>query len=135
MHQLLPTRDGSLLMLGTVDPAHPAGSAAAVRRITPAGQLDARFGTACDRSNPRTGDWSGAATSGSRLFATAREFGSDSFVLRYGSDGCVSGRPLRVRGVSAGPPLLHGAHTALVAATPNRGPESGNTLALIRVRR
>jgi uncharacterized delta-60 repeat protein len=37
VNQLLPARDGSLVMLGTVDPAHPAGSATAVRRITPEG--------------------------------------------------------------------------------------------------
>ena len=131
--ELLPARDGGLFVLGTVDPAHPAGSAAAVRRILPRGRLDSRFGTACSRSGPRAGTLGGAATSDGGIFATARGFVRhariDSFVLRYGSDGCVSGRTLRVRGVSAGPPLLRGRHMAMVGATYERG------LALIRIRR
>jgi uncharacterized delta-60 repeat protein len=140
VNQLLPARDGSLLMLGTVDPAHPAGSAAAVRRITPGGQLDARFGTACDRSGPRTPIWSGAATSDGGILATARGFVRqariDSFVFRYGLDGCVAGRPLRLKAVSAGPPVLQGRRTALVAATYGRTPAGfARGLALIRIRR
>jgi hypothetical protein len=131
--ELLPARDASLLVLGTVDPAHPAGSAAAVRRILPGGQLDARFGTACSRPGPRAGTSGGAATSDGGIFATARGFVRhariDSFVFRYGADGCVAGRPLRIKAVSAGPPLLQRRHIALIGATYDKG------LALIRIHR
>jgi uncharacterized delta-60 repeat protein len=140
VNQLLPARDGSLLVLGTVDPAHPAGSAAAVRRILPGGQLDARFGTACDRPGPRTGALGGAATSDGRIIATARGFVRhariDSFVFRYGPNGCVAGRPLRLRALSVGPPLLRGHRSALVASTYGRTPTGfARGLALIGIRR
>jgi uncharacterized delta-60 repeat protein len=134
VNELLPARDGSLVMLGTVHPAHPAGSATAVRRIKPGGQLDARFGTACRRSGPNAPSPGGAATSDGGIFATARGFVShariDSFVFRYGPNGCVAGRPLRLRAVSAGPPLLQGRHLAMVG-----GAIDDHTLALIRIRR
>jgi hypothetical protein len=139
VNELLPARDGSLVMLGTVDPAHPAGSAVAVRRIMPGGRLDARFGTACGRSGPRAGTTGGAATPDGGIIATARGFVRhariDSFVFRYGTDGCVAGRPVRIRAGSAGPPVLHGRRTALVAATYGRTPAGfARGLALIRIR-
>jgi hypothetical protein len=52
-----------------------------------------------------------------------------SFVIRYGSDGCAAARPLRLRALYAGTPLLQGRRTALVGATYDHG------LALIRIRR
>ena len=134
VNELLPARDGSLVMLGTVDPAQPAGSATAVRRIKPGGQLDARYGTACRRSGPHAPSPGGALTSDGGIVATARGFVShariDSFVVRYGPNGCVAGRPLRLRAVSVGPPLLQGRHLAMVG-----GAIDDHTLALIRIRR
>lgn len=133
VHELLPMRDGSLVMLGTVDPNHPAGSMAAVRRITPGGQLDPSFGTACGGPGPRGGGIGGTATSDGGILATVRGFVRhsriDSLVLRYGTDGCVAGRPLRIKGLTAAPPTLQGRHRALIGATDHGG------LALIRIRR
>jgi hypothetical protein len=54
---------------------------------------------------------------------------SDSFVFRNNPHGCLAGRPLRIKGVSAGPPRLEGRRTALIGATYKKG------LALIRIRR
>jgi uncharacterized delta-60 repeat protein len=134
--ELVPARDGSLVILGGT----------ALRRILPSGQLDARFGTACGRPGPRASSSGGAVSSDGGVLVTATRFliharprRIDSFVFRYGSDGCVLGRPLRIRAVAAGPPLLQRRRTALVGATYNHAdPADGgvhDTLALIRIHR
>jgi uncharacterized delta-60 repeat protein len=134
VNELLATRDGSLVVLGT-DPAQPAGSAAAVRRIKPGGQLESHFGASCGRP-PLGGGSRGVATPDGGILATATGFlrharppHQESFVFRYGSDGCAKPRPLRLKNLSAGSPLLQGRHMALVGATYDQG------LALIRIRR
>jgi uncharacterized delta-60 repeat protein len=128
--ELLPGRDGSLVMIGP---------ATAIRRILPGGRLDTQFGTACGRPGLRTFGSGGAVTSDGGVLATAGLQGRiDSFVFRYGADGCVAGRPLRLRSVSAGPPSLHGRRTALVSATYDHSdPADGfnDALALIRIHR
>jgi uncharacterized delta-60 repeat protein len=130
--ELLPARDGSLVIVRDTQ----------LRRILPSGQLDARFGTACGRPPLGAGDpgRSAAATSDGGVLATGTRFRRNarpvSFVIRYGSDGCVAGRPLRVKAVSAGPPLLQRRHIALVGATDeSHYPALATGLALIRIRR
>lgn len=131
--QMLPMRDGSLILLGSAYPPQPAGSAAAVRRVTPEGRLDPRYGIGCGRAGPIGGSMRGVVTAGGGILATAvgyvRQGRIDSFVLRYGSDGCIAGRPLRIKGLPASSPTLLGPHRALVGATDHKG------LALIRIRR
>jgi uncharacterized delta-60 repeat protein len=132
--ELLPARDGNLLI---IDGGNRAGRAtAAVHRVLPGGQLDSQFGTACARPGPLdVFTRGGAATSAGGVLATALQR-TDSLVLRFGPGGCVAARPLRLRAVSAGPPVLQGRRTALVAATYGRtlaGLARG--LALIRIRR
>ena len=128
--ELLPARDGSLVIIGP---------ATAIRRILPGGQLDSQFGTACGRPGLRTFGSGGAVTSDGGVLATAGQQGRiDSFVFRYGADGCVAGRPLRLRSVSAGPPSFHGRRTVLVSATYDHSdPADGfhDALALIRIHR
>ena len=136
VRELVPTRDGGLVLVLRT----------ALRRIRPSGQLDPRFGTTCDRPTPLGAANVGtAATSDGGVLATAtrvrtlpRPTRVYHFVFRYGSDGCVAGRPLRLKGVSAGPPLLQRRHTALVGATYNHAHAAAgldDTLALIRIRR
>jgi hypothetical protein len=128
--QLLPARDGSLVITGS----DPAGRAA-VRRIAPGGQLDPGFGTACSRPGPPAVPSGAAVSSDGGLLATTSRtletppYRSDSFVFRSNADGCLAGRPLRIKGVSAGPPRLQGRRTALIGATYDKG------LALVRIRR
>jgi hypothetical protein len=133
VRELVPARDGSLVFV----------YAKRLRRILPSGQLDARFGTACGRpplsagklgrSAAVTSEGGGALTTGTRFRGGAPPV---SFVIRYGSDGCVAGRPLRVRAVSVGPPLLLGRHVALVGATDeSKYPALATALALARIRR
>jgi uncharacterized delta-60 repeat protein len=127
VRELVPTRDGGLLILREQ----------ALRRIRPSGQLDAQFGTTCDRLPRRAFNSGGAATTsdggviatGTRFLIHARPRRIDSFVFRYGSDGCMAGQPLRIRALTAGPPLLQGRHIALIEATDDHG------LALVRIRR
>jgi uncharacterized delta-60 repeat protein len=120
--ELVPMRDGGLVIV----------RATALRRIGPTGQLDGRFGTTCGRLPVRASENVGAAaTSDGGVLATVNAYAprTDSFIVRYGSDGCATARPLRLGSLSAGPPLLQGRHTAMVGATDDGG------LALIRVRR
>jgi hypothetical protein len=92
------------------------------------------FGSACTRPPPH-GFPSGAAAvtsdggllvSGTTYVIRGREHG---LFVRYDKRGCVAGRTLRIRAVSAGPPLLQARRTALIGATYDNG------LALIRIRR
>jgi uncharacterized delta-60 repeat protein len=124
---LVAARDGSLVMIGNDQRGH---TAAVLRRILPAGQLDAEFGTACGRPPLRAFNSGGAAaTSDGGVLATGTTYviGGSVFV-RYDARGCVADR-LRVGGISAGPPLLQRRRTALVGATDD------HRLALIRIRR
>jgi uncharacterized delta-60 repeat protein len=125
---LVAAGDGTLVVIAT--DRRSAGTV--LRRILPGGQLDAGFGTACGRPL-RDFSWGGgAATPHGGVFVAASTFvirgHQHSVFARYGPHGCVAGRPLRVRAVSAGPPLLRGRHMALVGATDAHG------LALIRIR-
>jgi uncharacterized delta-60 repeat protein len=138
---LLPARDGSLVVIGN---DHLNSLALPIRRIRPDGQLDPSFGTACPRSVPRVSLGGGAAAiSDGRVYVTATESDNgprppDSFFIRYDTRGCVSGRPLRVKALAVGPPLLQGRRTAIVGATyykTRRDPEKARGLALIRIRR
>jgi len=125
---LVPTRDGGVLMIG------PDGGATAVRRILPNGQLDAGFGTACGRPRPPAFSWGGASvTSRGGLFLAATTFvvsgRQDSLFVSYDAHGCVTQRPLRLRAVSAGPPPLQPHRRVAVGASYAKG------LALIGLRR
>jgi hypothetical protein len=111
---LVPARDGGLVIV----------RAEGLRRILPTGQLDARFGTACSRPLVARNVGAAASADGEVLTTTI-----DSLVVRYGTDGCAAPRPLRLRAVSAGSPLLRGPPTTIVGATYNNG------LAVIRIRR
>jgi uncharacterized delta-60 repeat protein len=133
--ELVPARDGSLVMIGT------AGSEGAVtiRRVLPGGQFDSAFGTACTAPSPRAYSTGAAASADGGLVATGTRFvrqdpGSlpryDSLVIRFGADGCAAARPLRLKWTKAGPPLLRGPRRALVAAT-----DRFEGLELIRIRR
>jgi Domain of unknown function (DUF5122) beta-propeller len=124
--------DGSLVMIGN----HQGGRAAvlALGRILPAGQLDTDFGSACARPSPRAFPAGAAAvTSDGGLLVSGTTYvingRTDSLFVRYDKQGCAADRPLRIRAVSAGPPLLQARRTALIGATYNNG------LALIRIRR
>lgn len=128
---LVAASDGSLVMIGNDE---RGDTATVLRRILPGGQLDAGFGTACDRPPLRAVSWGGAAaTPDGGVFAAATTYvirgRQDSLFVRYDAQGCVADRPLRVRAVSAGAPLLRGSRTAIVGATYNKG------LALIRISR
>jgi uncharacterized delta-60 repeat protein len=120
--------DGTLVVIGT----DHRRTGTVLRRILPGGQLDAGFGTACGRPL-RAFSWGGgAATPDGGVFVAASTYvirgHQRSLFARYGLHGCLAGRPLRVRAVSAGPPLLRGRHMALVGATDAHG------LALIQIR-
>jgi hypothetical protein len=122
--QLLVARDGSLVLIGSVDIGQ-GYRAPALRRILPDGRLDTTFANACRR--PPLDVMGAAATPEGGLLAIA--WVAVSRVVRYGSNGCAVGRTLRLGSVSPGPPLLQGRHKALVGAT------SDHTVALIRIRR
>src|SRR5215207_5626371 len=112
-NELLPARDGSLVLLGTVGGDHPAGFATAVRRIWPGGRLDARFGTACGRRWLPGFSLGGAAlTRNGGVFVAGSTYitqrRTDSLFVRYDAQGCVADRPLRIRAISAGPPCCRG---------------------------
>jgi uncharacterized delta-60 repeat protein len=119
----VPAQDGSLVIVGRLQGATP------LRRVLPGGQLDARFGTACGRPPLNFESLGGAAaTSDGGLLATAIA-GLDSYVVRYGPDGCAAGKPLLLGILGASPPALRGRRTAMVGAT------NSHTLALMRIRR
>jgi uncharacterized delta-60 repeat protein len=136
---LVAARDGSLVVMGDDQRGH---TATVLRRILPAGQLDAEFGTACGRPPLRALSSGGAAaTSDGRVLVTGTTYvvrgRYDILFGHYDARGCVADR-LRVRAVSAGPPLIRGPHRAIVGATYNHAHAaygSHDTLALIRIRR
>jgi uncharacterized delta-60 repeat protein len=116
--ELVAGRDGSLVLIGN-DALH--ARAVPIRRIRPDGQLDPSFGTACRRSRPRAHVWGGAATPSGGVFVTATMFDNepippDSFFIRYDRRGCVADRPLRLKAVTPGPPLLQGRRMAIIGA-------------------
>jgi len=133
---LVPTRDGGLLMIGDADIQHERGPAAAVRRILPDGSLDRRYGRRCGQRALRARSRGGAATrhggvlvSATRLMFHARPRRFDSWVVPRDGSGCVAARPLRLRGLVIGPPLLQRRRSALLSATYDKG------VALIKIRR
>jgi hypothetical protein len=136
LHELVPTRDGGLVMIGDVDVQHERGPANRVRRILSDGSLDATFGRACGHPPPRASSQGGAPTpdgdvlvSASKLLIHASPRRFDSFAIPYDATGCVAGTPLRLRGLIAGPPLLQRGRSAVLGATYDSG------LALIKIRR
>ena len=134
VHQLLPARDGSFVLIGSVD---QSGRALPFHRILPDGQLDSSFATACGRP-PLYYVRGAAVTRHGGLLATTGHLDESPGVVRYGSNGCAVGRPLRLSAMSgAGPPSLQGRRRALVAATygDTEASLSSTGLALIRIRR
>jgi uncharacterized delta-60 repeat protein len=124
--ELVPTRDGGLLMIGD------RGPGPALRRILPDGSLDATFGRSCAQPLLRAGSpRGGAPTPDGGVFVTTR----DSFAIPYDATGCIAARPLRLGGVSPGPPLLQRGRSALVGATFNDNQGLAGGLALIKIRR
>jgi hypothetical protein len=73
-----------------------------------------------------------------RLLIHARPRRVDSWLVPRGRRGCVAAAPLRVRGLSVGPPLLLPGGNAVAAAAYDEG-EAGvdyhTGLALIKIRR
>jgi hypothetical protein len=124
---LRPTRDGGLLMIGV------RGPATAVRRILPDGSLDPAYGRNCAHPPLRAMSQGGAATPRGGAFVSARGL-SGSLLAALGARGCVSGKPLRLRGFIAGPPLLLPGRRAVVAASYPQGIYDTD-LTLIRIRR
>ncbi len=132
---LVPTRDGGLLMTGDVDvDQRPAP---AVRRILPDGSLDPTFGRDCGdpllrlrasftRGGAPTPDGGVLVTAGARF---------DSLAIPYDATGCIAAKPLRLRGLMAGPPLLQRGRSALLGATFNDNDGLAAGLALIKIRR
>jgi uncharacterized delta-60 repeat protein len=128
--QLVPASDRSLVLIGN---DRLNSRAVPIRRILPDGTLDPSFGTACGRAPPAH-LLGGAATSDGGILATAtvstRPARASTVVLRYASDGCAAGRPLRLGAATAAPPLLRGRHAALVG-----GATYNHELTLTRIRR
>jgi hypothetical protein len=121
---LVPTRDGALLMIGDT----------AVRSILPDGSLDATFGRKCAQPPLRGINRGGASTPDGGVLVTAgARFGS--LAIPYDATGCIAARPLRLRGLTAGPPLLQRARSALLGATFNDNDGLAGGLALIKIRR
>jgi len=124
--QVLAYRDGSLVLIGHVAIDTVGNRRPALRRILPGGQLDSGFATGCRRSPL---DFSGAvATPGGGLLATTG-FGNGRLVS-YDAHGCRADRPVRTGAALAGPPLLLGRHSVLVA-----GASFDHELTLTRIRR
>ena len=127
---LAPARDRGLVLIGN---DRLNSRAVPIRRILPDGKLDPSFGTACGRA-PRLHLLGGTATSNGGILATAtvytRPARARTVVLRYASDGCAAGRPLRLGAATAAPPLLRGRHAALVG-----GATDDHELTLTRIRR
>jgi uncharacterized delta-60 repeat protein len=127
---LVPTRDGGLLMIGD--------AATALRRIRPDGSLDAAYGRQCAQPALPAVSRGGAATrdGGVLVAALTRAAGRTvSLLIPRGPRGCVAATPLRIRGLSVGPPLLLPGRGALVAATYDSGVGYDNSLAVIKIRR
>jgi uncharacterized delta-60 repeat protein len=132
---LVPTGDGALLMIGDT----------ALRRILPDGSLDPTFGRHCgeplrrlrgarSRGGAPTPD-GGVLVTARKLLIHARPRRFDSFAIPYDATGCIAARPLRLRGLLAGPPLLQRGRSALLGATFNDNQGLAGGLALIKIRR
>jgi uncharacterized delta-60 repeat protein len=140
-YDLAPTRDGALVVIGGVD----ANPIPAMRRILPDGSLDPAFGSDCGPPPIRLrGSYTRglAPTSDGGLFMTATKFliharprRTDGFALTQDASGCVAGTPLRLRGLTVGPPLLQGRRGALLGATFTRRDGLAGGVALIKIRR
>ena len=142
LHELVPTRDGGLMMIGDVDIQHERGPATAVRRIRPDGSLDTTFGRKCaqpllrarSRGGAPTPD-GGALVTATRFFIHARPRRVDGLVIPLDATGCVAATPLHLRGLTVGPPLLQRGRSALLGATFNRSQGRAGGLAIIKIRR
>jgi uncharacterized delta-60 repeat protein len=142
---LVPTRDGGLVMVGVVDSSERFGPVPAVRRILPGGSLDPAFGRDCgdplrrlfrsfSRGGARTPD-GGVLTTVTRLLVHARPRRVDGFAIAHDATGCIAGAPLRLRGLTIGPPRLQPGRRALVGATFTDPDGLAGGLALIKIRR
>jgi uncharacterized delta-60 repeat protein len=142
---LVPTRDGGLLMIGGVDADQRFGPVPAVRRILPEGSLDPTFGRHCGHPLRRllaTSSRGGAPTPDGGVFVTAtrllihaRPRRVDGFAIAHDASGCIAGTPLRLRSLAVGPPLLQRGRSALLGATFTDSQGLASGLALIKIRR
>jgi uncharacterized delta-60 repeat protein len=135
------TRDGGLILIGSVG----ANPLPVMRRVLPDGSLDPTFGNDCGRPLARL---RGSATRGmasasdgglfmtaTKLLIHARPRRVDGFAMTQDGSGCLAGSPLRLRGLTVGPPLLQGRRGALVGATFTRKDGLAGGVALIRIHR
>jgi hypothetical protein len=140
--ELAPTADCWLMMIGAVEIDHARGPATAVRRILPDGSLDESFGRKCTQPPLRFRSRGGAPTpdggvlvTADKLLIHARPRRFDSVAIPYDATGCIAARPLTLRGLIAGPPLLQRGRSALLGATFNGKHGFAAGLALIKIRR
>ena len=142
---LVPTRDGGLVMIGAVDANQRFGPVPAVRRILPDGSLDPTFGRDCgqpllrlrasfSRGGAPTPD-GGVLVTATRLLIHARPRRVDGFAIPHDATGCIAGTPLRLRSLTVGPPLLQHGRSALLGATFNDSQGLAGGLAVIKIRR
>jgi uncharacterized delta-60 repeat protein len=126
LYDLLPTRDGGLIMVGAVDVERPSGPDLALRRVRPGGSLDPSYGRGCSpplrrlrgsfvRGAAPTSD-GGVFITATKLLIHARPRRIDGFVI-VDAVGCMSGTPLRLRSLTLGPPLLQGSRSGILGAT------------------
>lgn len=141
---LAPTSDGGLVMIGAVDVSQRFGPVPAVRRIRPDGSLNPTFGRNCGppllrlrASFPRGGAATldgGVLVAATRHLIHARPRRIDGFVIPHDATGCIAGTPLRLRGLTVGPPLLQRGRSALLGAT-SSDIHGARGLALVKIRR
>jgi uncharacterized delta-60 repeat protein len=139
---LVPTRDGALLMIGDVDVQRERGPATAVRRIRPNGSLDATYGRKCARPLLRAASRGaaptrdgGALVTATRFLIRARPRRVDGLAIPLDATGCIADTPLHLRGLIVGPPLLQRGRSALLGATFSDKQGLAGGLALIKIRR
>ena len=70
-----------------------------------------------------------------KLLIHARPRRVDGFAIPLDPTGCIADTPLRLRGLTAGPPLLQRGRSALLGATFNDNQGQAAGLALIKIRR
>jgi uncharacterized delta-60 repeat protein len=143
--EVVPSRDGALLMIGAVDVSERSGPVAALRRVLPDGSLDPTFGRDCGetlrrlrasftRGGAPTAD-GGVLVTATKLLIHARPRRVDGFVMTHDATGCLAGTPLRLRDLVVGPPLLGPGRSALLGATFNDHQGVAGGLALVKIRR
>jgi uncharacterized delta-60 repeat protein len=137
LHELVPTRDGGLLMIGDVDIEHARGPATAVRRIRPDGSLDETFGRNCAQPRLRAYSRGGAPTRDGGALVTATRFSrrGDSLAIPLDATGCIAAPLLHLRSLAVGPPLLQRGRSALLGAAFDSRQGRAGGLALIKIRR